>query len=183
MQLRTELQIASAIKALKDVIIPAIDPINKLAVEQAQLVVGMLALMSQQAPVQFRFDCDELARLIDAARQFDDVPASGAEGLQSAIGQLQASRSEAVDVLARCTVDPVQLTEQVRGLRQAMSDAVAAATASGPLAAQLQIERIVLAMSREQLLRDRSLMKLQGWEPEPEKLPDIGTLLAPLPQA
>ncbi len=183
MQLRPELQIATAIKALKDVIIPAIDPINKLAVEQSQLVVGMLALMAQQGPMQFRFDCDELARLIEAARQFDEVPAAGADGLQAAIGQLKASRGQAAEVLARCTVDPAQLTEQVRGLRQVMSDTVAAATASGQAAAQLQVERIVVAMSREQLLRDRSLMKPQGWEPEPEKLPDIATLLAPLPKA
>jgi hypothetical protein len=35
-------------------------------------------------------------------------------------------------------------------------------------------------MSREQLLRDRSWLLMQGWEPDPKSIPAIDTLLAPI---
>jgi hypothetical protein len=36
---------------------------------------------------------------------------------------------------------------------------------------------IVLAMSKEQLLRDRSWLLMQGWEPDPKSIPPIAELL------
>ncbi|MGQ0622999.1 MAG: hypothetical protein ACT4QA_24340, partial [Panacagrimonas sp.] len=65
MQLRSEIQLTSMLKAMKDVVIPAIDPANRLAIEQSQLIVGMLGLMQHQLPIQFKFDRDELGRLVD----------------------------------------------------------------------------------------------------------------------
>ena len=63
MQMRPDPQIKSVIKAMNDVVLPAVDPQNKLAQEQVRLCMGLLGLMAKQLPLQFRFDCDELARL------------------------------------------------------------------------------------------------------------------------
>lgn len=177
MQLRSEIQIASMMKALKDVVIPAIDPVNRLAIEQSQLILGMLNLMVQQLPLQFRFDRDELQRLLACASQLSALPATGGV-LREAQATLAECQSLGADVLARCTVDPAELTEVVRALRAATGSLMSAASEAGDPATLRAAEDAVLALSREQLLRDRALVIRQGWEPDPAALPSIESLLA-----
>lgn len=177
MQMRPEIQITSVIKAVKDVLIPAIDPNNKLAVEQAQLVIGLLSLLASQLPLQFRFDRDELSRLLTTAEALGEI-CSGTPALAGAIDQLAGSRLTGAGVLERCQLDPAELLRCVRELREKVGAVVTAAAGSDDLDVQLRIEKLVLEMSKEQLLRDRSLVKPQGWEPDPAALPDIGELLA-----
>lgn len=176
MQMRPEIQITSVIKAVKDVLIPAIDPANKLAVEQAQLVIGLLSLLASQLPLQFRFDRDELTRLLATAEALGKIR-SGNTALAKAMDQLATSSQAGTSVLQHCRVDPAELVGSVRELREKLGAVVTAAAGSDDLDVQLHIEKQVLEMSKEQLLRDRSLMKAQGWEPDPAALPDIWELL------
>lgn len=182
MQMRPEIQIASIIKAMKEVVMPAIDPANRPAVEQSQLIIGLLSLLSSQLPVQFRFDLDELARLATSAAALNEL-AAGEPGIRAAAEKLSACQTRAADIVGRCTVEPADLTASVRELRAAISETIRSLAGTANLDAQLQAEKIVLDMSREQLLRDRSLMKLQGWEADPAQLPAIETLLAEVPGA
>jgi hypothetical protein len=176
MQLRTEIQLSTMIRAMKDVVIPAVDARNELAMQQAQMIVGLLNLMAHQLPMQFRFDRDELQRLIVSAQNLSQLhtqdPAIG-----EAAGQLAACRTAAAAVLEQCATDPAELTSSVRDMREATSALVAAASSGRDKAALDVIERVVLDLSREQLLRDRSLMLPQGWEPDPAAVPAIELLL------
>ena len=175
MQMRPKVQIAAMIKAMKDVVIPAVAGTNKLAEEQAKLVVGMLSLMAYQLPLQFRFDRDELARLVQASTALEEVEATEPSA-RAATGALIERTAEAEQVLAQCRRDPDDLRRSVHAMRAAICDVVEAFAQSGA-DEQQKVERIVLAMSAEQLLRDRSLVKLQGWEPDPAALPDIESLI------
>jgi hypothetical protein len=163
MQLRSDIQLKSMIKALRDVIIPAIDPANRLALEQAQLVTGMLGLMQHQLPLQYRFDRDELRRLVDLLHglkvicELDPALAPLPERYK---GLITTSR----EVLDGCAVDPQRLHDSVRRLREVVGEVVTFAN--------------VLNLSREQLLRDRALGAPQGWEPDPTALPSIESLLS-----
>lgn len=176
MQMRPEIQISSIIKALSDVVMPAIDPANNLALEQSQLILGLLQLLRSQLPVQFRFDRDELRRLSVCASTLG-AAASQAPAVRAAIDELSRSNAAAGLVLERCALDPAVLTASVRELRSAVGALVTAAAGTDEQDLQLWIEKIVLAMSKEQLLRDRTLMKAQGFEPDPAALPDLATLL------
>ena len=177
MQMRPEIQITSMIKAMKDVVIPALAGSNKLATEQAQLVMGLLSLMSSQLPVQFRFDRDELARLVEHTEALQSIPANDA-ATAAAIKMMNAHRHEAVDVLDQCRRDPADLNRSIRDLRQSVSNLITTLAKTDDLESQLRVEKIVLELSKGQLLRDRSLLKLQGWEPNPAAVPDITTLVA-----
>jgi hypothetical protein len=177
MQMRPEVQIASVIKTMTDVIIPAIDPANRLAIEQSQLIIGLLSLLNTQLPLQFRFDRDELGRLLANAETLKATPAND-PGTRAALDKLAVISAAACTVLDRCTLDPVLLTQSVRDMRVAMGSVVVAAAGTADLDTQLRVEKIVLNMSKDQLLRDRSLMKMQGWEADPAALPDIEDLLA-----
>lgn len=176
MQMRPEIQIKSIIKAIKDVVIPAIDPANQLAIEQSRLVIGMLTLMASQLPVQFRFDHDELARLVKAAESLQAIQASDKQFGDSA-RNLATCKARAATVLERCQADPSELTAAVREMRETIGQLVLAVTQTGTPEVQLKIERVILDLSKEQLLRDRSLMKLQGFEPDPAAIPEIASLL------
>ncbi|NMF87117.1 hypothetical protein [Aromatoleum petrolei] len=175
MQMRPEVQIAAMIKAMKDVVIPAVAGSNKLAEEQAKLVVAMLSLMAHQLPLQFRFDRDELARLVQASAALKEVQPKEPPA-RAATGALIERTAEAEQVLEQCRRDPDDLRRSVHAMRAAICDVVEAFAQSGA-DGQEKVESIVLAMSAEQLLRDRSLVKLQGWEPDPAAVPDIEKLI------
>jgi hypothetical protein len=179
MQMRPEIQIASVIKAMKDVVIPAIDPQNKLAIEQSQLVIGLLSLLSVQLPLQYRFDRDELARLLDCARTLQGMDVNDLTG-RTALDRLRSSGAAAAIVLEQCRVEPATLTSSVREMREAIGYLVKTVGATKDPSAQQNIERVVLSMSKEQLIRDRALVKMQGWEPDPAAVPDIADLLPPV---
>jgi len=174
-QLRPDAQLKTMIKAMTDVIIPALDGSNQLAMEQSRLVVGMMILMERQLPLQFRFDRDELARLIETAH--DLVALAGAERE----GGLERARCTAAAVLDRCQAGPDDLHLAVRDMRVAICDTIDRMNDPGAHADATLIaacDAIVLRMSQQQLLRDRVLLLPQGWELQPDALPDIETLIA-----
>lgn len=177
MQMRPEVQIAAMMKALADVVIPALPPENKLAVEQANLVVGMLNLMKLQLPVQFRFDRDELQRLVETADSLNAVATSDA-GTAAAIERIGEPRQRARGALERCQAGPDELYASILELRAALCELVDVCAGSADAAARERIETVLMSMSKAQLLRDRALMKPQRWEPDPAAVPDIETLLA-----
>ncbi len=177
MQLRSEIQLASMIKAMKDVVIPAVDAKNDLAIQQAHLIVGLLNLMVHQLPMQFRFDRDEVQRLIAAAQSLSQLPTAD-RAIGEAAQQLEASRAAAAVVLDRCTTDPAELVTAVRDMRETLGALMSAAAGGKDAVALGAVEKVVLGLSREQLLRDRSLMLPQGWEPDPTLVPEIQSLLA-----
>jgi hypothetical protein len=177
MQMRPQLQIQSMCKSLSDVVLPAVDPQNKLAQEQIRLVIGMLGLMAKQLPLQFRFDCDELARLVGFSRELQGL-ARGGDQTAASVASLASATTAAAAILERAKVSPGDVEHAVRSLRSASGSVVTDVFHDGEKRAQESVQQCVLAMSKEQLLRDRAWLISQGWEPDPKSVPDIATLLA-----
>ncbi|WP_018990658.1 hypothetical protein [Aromatoleum toluclasticum] len=176
MQMRPEVQVPSMIKAPAHTVIPALPSSNKLAVEQASLVVGMLSLMAAQLPVQFRFDRDELARLVETAAELARIETSDT-GARAAVEALESRRFDAEELVQQSQRDPTELQQAVRDLRARMCEVVDAFAAGDDADGRRKAESVVLSMSQAQLLRDRARMKPQGWEPDPAAVPDISALL------
>lgn len=174
MQLRPDIQIQTIIKALMEDIIPALDQSNQLAMQSAQLAIGTLSLMAQHLPLAYRYDCDELTRLVETADKLKAQSVESAEGTQA---QLESATSNAKDVLDRAKADPSELLSAIRALREASGDLVRSVYEVGSEEAIAKTESTILASSKEQLLRDRSWLLMQGWEPNPEAVPAIDTLL------
>ena len=176
MQMRPDIQIKSVLKAMVDVVLPALDPANQLAQEQARLCMGLLDLLSRQLPLQFRFDCDELTRLRamgEGLLQLADPQTVDGPTRQALADAIKVSG----DVLARAKADPAEVVESVRGLRATTGALVQQACAGGPRSDTARLERIVLDSSREQLLRDRTWFLPQGWESDPTSFAPIETLI------
>jgi len=175
MQLRPLLQIQTVIKAISEDIIPALDQANQLAMQSAHLTIGTLALIAQHLPLEYRYDCDELGRLIECAKSLGEQlqPECGA----TAAAELTEAGKVGSDVLSRARAEPGEIVDAVRRLRAASANAVAAVYEAGSEAAQRAVQETVLSMSKQQLLRDRSWLLMQGWEPDPRSVPGIAELL------
>ena len=179
MELRPQLQIQTIIKAMTQDVIPALDQTNQLAMQSAQLTIGTLALLAQHLPLQYRYDCDELARLLDTAGKLCTQLSDGEQTL-AAVAELKEARRTGSGVLDRSRAEPSEIVEAAHRLRSATAQTVRAAYRDSSEAAQAAIQVSVLSMSKEQLLRDRSWLLMQGWEPDPKSVPSIDTLLAPI---
>jgi len=176
MQMRPEIQIKSVLKAMVDVVIPALDPDNQLAQEQIKLCMGLLDLLSRQLPLQFRFDCDELARLRSMGEEL--LPLADPHAVDAAARKALTDALEVSgDVLRRAKADPSEVVSSVRALRAATGELVKQACATGQRSDTARLENLVLEHSREQLLRDRTWLLPQGWERDPAKFPPIDTLI------
>ena len=167
MQLRADIQLQSVIRALTEVVLPAVDSGNALAVEQTQVVIGMLQLMAARLPLQFRYDCDELTRLLALCRA---LQAHDNGALRNAI-------HAGAEVLDRAQAGPDEVLQAIRELRALSGAVITAIYSDGDDAAREQVAREVLAHAEQQLLRERAWALPQGWESQPESFPPIEDLL------
>ena len=173
MQLRADIQLRAAIKALTDTVAPTIDPAHKLALEQVQMVIGALTIVEQNLPLQFRFDCNELERLLRLAESMADGDDS-----HPALGGVRRSADAGARVLDRARADPADVLNAVRDLRAECGAATTAVFRDGSPAARKAVTDTVLGYSKEQTLRDRSWLLNVGFEPAGSDVPPIEQLLA-----
>src|ERR1700745_8830 len=135
MDLRPALQIQTVIKAMTDVVLPAVDADKKLAQEQARLVIGMLNIVAQRQPLMYRYDRDELSRFLALA----DTLQSQAKDLPGATQALHALANRAQpgdDVVDGARAEPSELESANFELREkigALITAIYSGTETGKL--------------------------------------------------
>jgi hypothetical protein len=168
MQIRAPIALQAVLKSLTEVVLPAIAGDNKLAQEQAHLIVGLLRLIAERLPLEFHYDIDELTRLNALGRKLQDLTPDEA---------LAADIRRGEGVLARAGAAPAELIDAIGILRAAIGECVQRLAtvddATGRVAA-----RAVLDAAREQQLRERSWLLMQGWEIDPRSVPPIESLIA-----
>ena len=176
MELRPSLQVKIVLKALTDVVLPAVDPNNKLAQEQVRLCIGTLQIMASRMPLAFQFDCDELNRLLELADGLQKaVP--GKAGVGDALAALDAAKDRAAGTLDRARAGPEEIETAAFELRETIGALIPQLYANNDLDALKDISKLITGNAREQLVRDRSWLIGQGWEADPKAIPPIETLL------
>jgi len=176
MELRPALALDSVIKAMTDVVLPAVDPHNKLAQEQARLVIGVLGLMAKRLPLLYRFERDELSRVLILAAHLDGQ-AARLPAVQDAAQPLRTAVASAQDVLDRARAEPAELEAANFELRTHISALVSALYTHADEATRKSLGATVTAHAKEQLLRERAWHVSQGWESDAASLPSIESLL------
>lgn len=100
-----DLRIANMIKALEQVILPALPREQRLARDQAMLVVGQLRMISQQWKSALRYEALSLDELIALARILTaDVPASIGAPLESALAVAQGCDRTSITALEQASI-------------------------------------------------------------------------------
>lgn len=167
----------AAVKALTQVVAPAVDRANPLAVEQLRLVSMYLEFLAQQRPHERRLAWTDLrlqAELASAVTQAIE-PRQGELGarLLDAVGRAQ-------DML-RTPVAPVAAWERAhRDLAELLSEAIAEAE-QGDAAAREALEALVVERAHGQLMLHRVWFRAYGFEARPEALPSLQDVLAGAP--
>lgn len=176
MEIRPAIQIQSMIKAMTDVVLPAVAPEHKMAQEQARLVIGMLTLLAQRLPLQFRYDRDELDRYVALAAQLQKR-VQGADRTRAATDEMNACLSNGAAVLDRARAEPCEVEAAVFDLRAAVSALVQAAAEEGDSSSQAALKELILGAAKAQLDRERAWLISMGFEADPSAVPPIESLI------
>lgn len=175
MDIRPAIQLQSVIKSLRDAVIPAVDPANKMAVEQAHLIAMTLELVASRLALQYRYDRDELVHLTRTVDCLLDASGNG-----SAVTALAAANNEAKRVVRGACTAPDELENAILSLREKVGAVVAEVDDSLVSDPRSGIGAIILDAARVQIEKERSWLISMGFEPEPAVIPVIETLLDPV---
>jgi hypothetical protein len=163
-----EVRLESVLHGLRDVIFPAINPGEALAVEQSGLILSQLSMLLKQLPY-----ADTYHRLCrDDARTVAVVIVKEAEGGPRSI--------EAAAALAGLLATPpaTDTHADYLALAAGISALVNAAADDGEPNWRARINADVLAFSVRQNRRERVWFVDAGFDPNPSELPDLATLCA-----
>ena len=160
-----ELRLDSMRRALTEVIMPAIDPTNSLAVEQAGLMaahIGMLLTQWNKA--------DSYAQmcLADLSAMTRDLAPDGGPLTQAAAAALRSARQ------------PSAAFAEIRYKKAAaaVDELVRAAAIDAEEDFRKQLHRDVIAFSGRQASRDRAWFAASGFDVDASALPQVDVLLA-----
>jgi hypothetical protein len=169
----------AALKALKDVVSPAVDPSNPLAVEQLRMVCGFLAMVCEQLPYRaqrVRFDLLSAVDLAQAlASGIDLATLDRAEALPVALASaiaLQRTPDASEADLQQATA---LLAEAIRNLIRESAEV--------DEATRRKLERVVLRHSKTWLDVQRAWFSPLGFDKEARMLPPIAVALNASPSS
>lgn len=160
-----DLRLDSMLRAMTTIVLPAIDPANNLAREQATLVVAHIAMMQQQWD-----KLDAYARLCigDIERVIAALEIRGGPVTQAAGASL-----DALDFGAR--VPPNQI---YRKAMARLENLVRAVEVDGDSAFRRALHRDVLLFGNRQAERDRAWFAMSGFDVNAKDRPTIEELLS-----
>lgn len=166
-----DLQLQVAIKALTDAVAPAVDPSDKVAVEQLHLAIATFSMVRDRLPFARRYarrqleDAIELAHALHSAAQADSMLAFAA---------LDRSAAAARMALADVEAD----THDIEAAMDKLTDAtvaIIAAAQNGPASAAVDIA--VLQASAQPIERGRAWCLPSGFEPNPNAIRTLADLV------
>jgi hypothetical protein len=170
----TDNDLRGVIKSLSDVIAPSIDPADPLAKEQLRLIIEYLEFLRCRFEFlndRYRFELRHLLDMVGALRQCDaPYPAAMTSALVDAVraGEEAFQRAGApARELKRASEELAALVRAiVRGARECDASV------------RKRIETLVLEMSRERIIFERSWFSPMGYEPLRTGVPELQELVS-----
>jgi hypothetical protein len=171
MQPDYDIRIRSMSKALADTILPAIDPSNQAALEQAHIVLGSLEILRQQINFVHPFVVADIRSLASLTRL-----------VATEVGGHHAKASDrtiaAALTTAECPDSSISSLQSANGtLRTLLSDLIEQGYATGDDDMIRRLQDLVIANSRDQIARERAFVAGAGFDVFPETLVTIETAL------
>ena len=160
-----DLRLANCIKALEEVVIPSLPDGERMAREQALLVIGHLRMIGGQWKHALRFETTSLEAMSDLARSI----AVSDPGFDGELADALAA-SEAID---RRDIDAVEAA--ICRVGWAIDRAILGE--DGTKALSPAAVAAILDYGEKQALRERTWFKLCGLDPDAGGLPEIEAVL------
>jgi hypothetical protein len=165
--IRPSLQIQVMIKAMEQVVVPAVDPANKIASEQAGLVLATLKNLEQRLPMWRTYLRDEVSRLVALA---DDIVALD----MGNSADLASLAEEGRAMFASASAEAVQLEAVAVNLRNAVGQKVG----EQDQVHRSAIGKLIMDAAKIQLERERAWLLPFGFESDASSIPPIEQQLA-----
>lgn len=159
-----DLRIANMIKALEQVVLPALPRDQRLARDQALLVAGHLRMMGEQWKAALRYEQISLDDLMTLARDLMRSAPTSLDKLADALADAQACDRESVTALEQANIR----------LGHAVDAIILGGEAHAPLP-QVSIDAI-LDHGLRHARRERTWFKRNGLDPDRNDLPDLAAL-------
>lgn len=163
-----DIRIANLIKAIEEVVLPAIPSQERLAKEQARLIASHLAMIAEQWHLALPFELGSLDNICALARDLSPhVDEAQSTTLRTALAEADSiNRSKIADVeqaikTVGAAVDSVILGDDGDS---SLSDAA---------------RTIILRYGKAQSLRERVWFKSNGQDPDANELPDLNEIIDP----
>lgn len=158
-----DLQLSVVIKALREVVAPAVDPANTLAIEQLHLSIATIGLVQRGLPLAHARARRELINALALARAVVDAggAVAGISDAQAALGDVR---------LGEADLDAVR--------KALLSSSEAAVAASVGTDTETAVARAVIAASKAQFDLARAWGEPAGFEVERVALPSLESVLA-----
>lgn len=164
-----DLRLKSVLKALSDVILPALPATERLARDQANLVIGHLTIIAEQWQHALSFELQNLAQSCLLAGELAGM------NFDSTLGDdLSAALSTATAVDRS---DYQAVTEIHRGLKTVIDRLISADHHSAPMPPA--VLDAVLRYNHRRAPRERVWHRAAGLDPDAASLPSIAALLRP----
>ncbi len=162
-------RLRSMMKAMQEIVIPAVDPQHAIAQEQSKLVLGSLNLILQQLDYAHAFEVVEAREMQSLGRELadliDDVKPSHA-----------TTRRARADLAAHAAIEnPVTTLSTLQQINQALRATIAEliqlSEDSTDLSLITKVSRRVIDYSESQLVRERSWVAATGFDPPGATVP------------
>ena len=162
-----ELRLDSVRRALTEVILPAIDAGNSLAIEQTMLAIGHIGMIIGQA--------DNVANYV--AICFADLAETMAD-LPPAAGPKTATAAEALAAALPMPEQAADCRAAYRTATAALEHLIRTADGEGDTAFRRELHQRVLAFTKRQSRRERSWFGASGFDPDARTLPSIAEMIS-----
>jgi hypothetical protein len=167
----TDNALRAAIKALEEVVRPAVNPDDPLATEQLRMVAELLGFLGQRLDQLYDRQRFELGHALQLAV---DVAPDVAACAPSATPELRTAIDEGRTVFAAAGTGSATLKAASGRLASAVSGAVRIAPIAGVDAdAQRRLERKVVAAAKAFMDAQRSWFLPGGFEPDASQVPPL----------
>ena len=164
-----ELQLSVTIKALRDVVLPAIDPGNGVATEQTHLALATLGMVRAHLPLRQKLAQTELNHALAMAQSLDTGATAGTA--------FAAARERAKAVAD----NPASGQDEMEMARLALLEEMERLIADVPTDRFAALGRSCLAAMKPQLDLQRRWAADAGFDPEATGLPAIDEMLSQSP--
>ena len=171
--------VGSAIRAMEQTIIPAVDPENGMAQEQAYLVLYHLRLFADQHQHLFDARLQEIRDFKGLTQTLMEKAEAQGVDLGEAGRTAAEALSDAAPYAALKLPSYNELADAARSLREAADQITAKLLEQGGAALLKQIgamQPILDATARDEA-RDRAWVKALGMDPKPEEIPPLADVL------
>jgi hypothetical protein len=168
-----DIRIQNLVKAIEQVVLPAVDPENKLAQEQARLVIAHLHLIGQQWDKAHVFETQSLKAMCKLAAALVGTSAGGSETMATA-ARVKAA-AEAIDFSELTMANAV--AQVITALGTEVDALIFAISADGSDACRRASKEVILEYSARQARRERVWFAGNALDPNRAELVSIDEML------